>query len=471
MKTMSRNFIFLMVILTTVFAAAVIKQKITSPSRPAGENQAVYYCSMHPTYTSDRSGDCPICNMKLVKKDAETVKESKAVYYCPMHPTYTSDRPGDCPICNMSLIKKEATPAVLDSTADSHAGHEEAGDELQSIKALTLKELLSMKQGEICLLHKCKMGTCQIAMTEEFARLGKCPHCGEDLNVIIKDFVKPEGYSEVRMGEEKTQLIGVKTDTAKKMPLTKTIRTAGRIAYDPELYQAEEEYLQALKAYQKVKVSNVPELEAQAGKLVDSAKIKLRLLGINDALIQELEAKGEADKTLLYSDAGSSVWLYAPVYEYEMQLVKVGGKIEAEAAAMPGKKFQGLIRAMDSVLDPVTRTVNVRAVLENPEGGLKPEMFVNAVIRVDLGEVLAVPEEAIFRTGERNILFVEGENHTLEPRQVVLGVQADRFYEIKQGVLEGETIVVSGNFLIDSESRLKAALESAISGGGHQHAV
>lgn len=397
------------------------------------------------------------------KMNAE--QNGKVIYYCSMHPSYTSDRPGDCPICNMKLIKKEAS-----SPETAHEGHAGMSEELPGMKVLTLKELLSMKQGEICLLHKCKMGTCEIAMTEEFARLGKCPHCGEDLNVLIKDFIQAEGYSEVHLEEGKARLLGIKTDMVKQMPLTKTIRTVGRIAHDPELYQAQEEYLQSLQALEKAKSGNIPELTDQAAKLVESTKIKLRLLGLSDELIHGIEEAGKPDQTLLYSEAGSSVWLYAPIYEYELPLVKVGDKVQVQSSTFPGTKFEGIIRAIDPVLNPETRTARVRAILPNAQGLLRSEMYVNVNLQADLGKVLVVPEEAVFRTGERDIIFVvKGE--AFEPRQIVLGAKADQFYEIKSGVLEGEKVVTSGNFLIDSESRLKAALESAIGGenGGHQH--
>ena len=116
----------------------------------------------------------------------------------------------------------------------------------------------------------------------------------------------------------------------------------------------------------------------------------------------------------------------------------------------------------------MTRSVRVRAILDNKEGLLKPEMYVNASREVDLGEVLAVPDEAVFQTGEKNIVFVEKQNGLFEPREVVVGARADKFREIRAGLKEGEKVVVSGNFLIDSESRLKNALE-AVGGETHSH--
>jgi len=380
----------------------------------------------------------------------------KAVYYCPMHPSYTSDRPGTCPICNMNLVKKEA---------------EERGDvqkEENAPREFTIQELIQMKPGEICVLHKCKMGQCMMAMSEEFARLGKCPHCGEDLGVTIKN-VPPEGYAKLKLGPEKQEVLGVETAPVRKVRMTQIIRTVGRIAYDPDLYQTQQEYLQAISASQKAEASAVAEIKEQAARFIDSARIKLRLLGLSEELIKEIEAAGKPDRSLLYSDAGGRVWLYAPIYEYEMPLVKVGDKMEAEVSAIPGKKFEGIIRAIDSVLDPMTRSARVRAVLENPEGLLKPEMYANAVVQIDAGEKLAVPEEAVFATGEKNIVFVEKSDGSFEPREVVLGISTEKFSEIRSGVGEGEMVVTSGNFLIDSESRLKSALQGMGSKGGHQH--
>ncbi len=392
-------------------------------------------------------------------------KSGKVVYYCPMHPNYKTDHPGTCPICNMSLVKLETAPSAKASSESPAAKPAPAGAEP---RVFTIQELLKMKPREICLLHKCKMGNCVMAMTEEFARLGKCPHCGEDLGIVIKELT-PQGYGKVELSPEKQKIVGVKTSPAKKMPLSKVIRTVGRIAYDPALYQAEEEYLQALKSFQKANQGNIPEIKDQAARLVDSVKIKLKLLGLNNELIREVEKAGKPDRSLLYSDAGGKVWLYAPIYEYEIPLVKVGQTVEAEISGLPGKKFSGKVMAIDPVLDPATRSVRIRAILDNAEGALKPEMFANATLKTDLGEVLAVPEEAVFMTGDKNIIFVAKPGGAFEPREVGLGIKSEGVQQITSGLSEGENVVVSGNFLIDSESRLKAAFATMEEGGGHSH--
>ena len=267
---------------------------------------------------------------------------------------------------------------------------------------------------------------------------------------------------------QKQQFIGVTTAPVTRRPLTKTIRTVGRIAYDPELYQAEQEYLQALNALMKAAVSDSEDVRRQAEQLVEASRTRLRLLGLSDELINEMAAWQGPDRRLLGTDPSGEVWLYASIYEFELPLVKAGQTVTVDASAVPGKTLEGVIRSIDLVLDAATRSARVRAVLTNPERQLKPEMFVNASLVVDLGEVLAVPEEAVFSTGTRELVFVDKGQGLFEPREVTGGAKGDGFHEVRAGVAEGESVVTSGNFLIDSESRLKAALAGA-GEAGHQH--
>ena len=422
------------------------------------------------------------------------LRRSQTVYYCPMHPTYTSDRPGDCPICNMKLVRREA------GTGDQH---EHASEQFKSI----------------CYLHNCAKfhegKPCPMTVVAKPGEKVTCPICGthvaeaaagplpakkilywtdpmipgykapgpgkspmgmdlvpvyaEDAAAVAGAAPSPEGYAPVLLTPQKQQLIGVRTVAAQKRALTKTIRTAGRIAYDPELYQTEAEYLQSLKALAQAKAAGGAEGTEQAQRLVDSSRMKLRLMGLSPELIDEMADWDGPDKSLLLSDAEGKVWLYVPVYEFELPLVAVGQTVSVEVPSSAGTRFEGTIRSVDSVLDPATRSARVRAVLTDPDGTLKPEMFVNASIAVTAGERLAIPEEAVFHTGTQDIVFVDKGQGVFEPRQVTLGVKADGFYEVKSGIAEGEAVVASGNFLIDSESRLKAALQGAAAPPEHQH--
>ncbi len=270
----------------------------------------------------------------------------------------------------------------------------------------------------------------------------------------------PPGYASVLLTPEKQQLVGVKTALAKRQALTKTVRTVGTIAHDPELYQAEQELIQAQIAWQQAQANQTPEIAEQAKQLVESSRFHLRHLGLSEEMMNEISTWTKPDHRLLLGGAGQ-YWIYASIYEYELSYVRPGQVVSIDVSAFPGQSFSGTVKAIDPMLDPATRTARARIIVEDPQGVLKPGMYVNVSIAVTLGDVLAVPEEAVFRTGEQQILFVDKGQGLFEPRQVVLGAKADGLIEVKSGVAEGETVVTSGNFLIDSESRLKGALQGA----------
>ena len=437
----------------------------------------------------------------VVRKGGGHTAHEQIVYYCPMHPTYTSNKPGDCPICNMRLVKRESEPANSLTR--------------QPANPLTRKPA---NPEDICYMHNCPMvkkgQKCPMLVVAKAGEKVTCPICGThiaetarttaptkkilywtdpmlpgfkadkpgkspmgmDLVPVYEENVvggestaAPLGYAPILVTSQKQQFIGVKSALAQKRSMTKTIRTVGKIAYDPELYQAEQEYLQALKAFERAKVGTIPEVTEQAQSLVESSRMRLRLSGLGQDMIEEMANWDGPDKSLLLADPQGHVWLYATVYEFELPLVKIGQAITIDSLSMPNKTLEGTIRSIDSVLDPVTRSARVRAVLTDTDSVLKPEMFVNASIVVRLGDVLAIPEEAVFNTGTKQIVFVDKGQGLFEPRDVTAGVKADGYYEVKEGVAEGEAVVTSGNFLIDSESRLKAALEGMSGSGGHQH--
>lgn len=411
-------------------------------------------------------------------------REAAAVYYCPMHPTYTSDKPATCPICNMNLVPREE-PATAPSDTVTAATRDSPQD--------------------ICVLHNCPMlkrgESCPMLVIGKDGEELHCPACessvldasaapagkkilywtdpmipgyksdapgtspmGMELVPVYEEpspmapmAVSPKGYASILLTPQKRQFIGVKTAVAERRRMTQTIRTVGKIAYDPELYQAQEEFLQALRSHKESGRSSIPEVAERAERLVASSRMRLRLLGLSEELIEEIAERKESDRSLLLS--GDHAWLYATIYEFELPLVKVGQMVEAELPALPGNKLVGTIRSIDPVLDPGTRSARVRAVLKNLEGILKPEMFVNVTLAVEFGRVVAVPDAAVFDTGTNKIVFVDKGDGLFEPREVATGVRAGGYWEIKSGIRPGESVVTSGNFLIDSESRLKAALE------------
>lgn len=388
---------------------------------------------------------------------AHAVKDS---YYCPMHPSYTADKPGDCPICNMRLVKKEAAREI---------------------------EKKPMTPEEICLLHNCPMKNCSMRIT---GNAKDCPFCGAHLNkgkekkilyyrnpmnpqvtspVPMKD---PMGmdyaavYSEensveipgVYISPERQQLIGVKKEKVEKRPLTQQILTVGRVAYDPELFVVQQEYLQAVKMARELLSSQDVLVKEQATAMVEASRKKLLLKGMSPGEITELAEKGVPQEYLYLPLEQDQVWVYLTIYEYEMGLVKAGLPVEVQAVAFPGEKFGGEIVSITPILDPATRSVQARAQIENKEHKLKPDMYVNVEIHIDLGEKLAVSREAVMDTGERTMVFVAMPNGYFVSRQVKLGHLAGGYHEVLAGLDEGEEVVSSGNFFVDSESRLKSAI-------------
>ena len=405
-------------------------------------------------------------------RHSHSVLSGRNVYYCPMHPTYTSDRPGDCPICNMRLVARPKgfhDVCVMHNCAKIHEGR-------------PCPMLVVAKEGETVTCPVCGTyvtGPGQAAPKKilywtdpmmpgyKADKPGKSP-MGMDLVPVYEEtvgagtgqgLISPQGYAPILVSPQKQQLIGVKTAPAQKRAMTKTIRTVGRVAYDPELYQAEAEYLQALRAFQNTGETSLAEARQQADLLLEGASMRLRLLGLSDSFIREMAKWEGPDKSLLLADAKGRVWVYAPIYEFELLLVKVGQTIRIETAALPGKNWEGQIRSIDAMLDPATRSAKARVLVTDREGLLKPEMYVDVSLDIELGELMGVPEEAVFDTGTRKIVFVDKGQGLFEPREVKVGVKADGYVEIKNGISESESVVTSGNFLIDSESRLKSALD------------
>lgn len=255
--------------------------------------------------------------------------------------------------------------------------------------------------------------------------------------------------------------------------------------YSPELLATQREYLLAIKAADILK--NNPSVRAidNSLSLVESSKQRLRLWDITDAQIQELERIGEASKTVAFYSpisgtvikktavAGmkvspgeemytisdlSQLWILADIYEYELPFIRIGQSAVVSLSYDPGRVVNGRVAFIYPSLDPETRTAKVRFEVPNPGERLKPEMYANVELKIPLGKRLAVPREAVLESGERHVIFINHGEGKLEWRNAKLGVQAGDWVEILEGLKEGEQIVTSANFLIDSESRLKSAI-------------
>ncbi|OGF53489.1 MAG: hypothetical protein A2452_06700 [Candidatus Firestonebacteria bacterium RIFOXYC2_FULL_39_67] len=345
----------------------------------------------------------------------------KAVkYHCPMHPAYIADKPGDCPICGMKLVPMEK---------------KEEGKKKTIYRSTMIPAEISDKPG------KDSMGMDMVA---------------EEVMVPAEPSTVP-GLEKISITGEQEQLIGVKTEKVTKRNLTADIRASGRVAHDEELYNALSEYKQTLGTYADMKNSKISgENLKQTEEMLQSIRFKLAHMGVPAELADRMVKENKFSNLLYTNKSGGTVWIYAQVYDYEFGLIKEGQVIEASTTAVPGKKFKGSVISVGSYLDTETRTLRVRGEVENPGGLLKPEMYVDTLVHVLLGQKLAIPVTAVLDTGTRKVVFVKIGAGVYEPREIAAGAEGDNYYEVVSGVSEGEEVVTSANFLIDSECRLKS---------------
>jgi multidrug efflux pump subunit AcrA (membrane-fusion protein) len=264
------------------------------------------------------------------------------------------------------------------------------------------------------------------------------------------------GRAGFALSTERQQLIGVTRGRVEPRDLAVEIRAVGRVAYDPELYQAIVEYREAVAARRQLAASPLHEATRGADAVVRAAALKLRQRGGGEDVLKNFGPASRDPVSLLLPS--ESAWIYLQVYEYEAGLVAPGQEIRVTAPSAPGKVFTARVVSIDPIVDTATRTTRVRALVSTPGTSLRPESFVDARIEVPLGTRLAVPKDAVMDTGEHQIVFVVRGAGEFTPRAVTLGREAEDAYEVLAGLEPGDEVVTSANFLIDSESRFRAAL-------------
>ncbi len=379
------------------------------------------------------------------KKIATEKKEQ--IYYCPMHPNYTSDKPGECPICGMNLVPKKK-------------------DTKEEIKAEKDEVFISPEKQQL------------IGVKTDRVRF-----------VNFKKSVRAKGlieYDERRLFNVTTKIEGYVDDlfinyTGQMVKKGDPLFTI----YSPELVSAQQEYLLALKSKEISKDSGFPEIKKSLEGLIESARRKLKLWDITDAQIDNLEKTGNVKKSLtiyspysgfvvekkvvegmkimigdvLYKIADlSSVWVVADVYEHDIHSIKLGQSVQISLLSMPEKRFFSKVSYIYPYLESETRTVKVRMEVQNVDFVLKPNMYVNVEIDVNLGRRLSIDETAVIDTGERQIVILTVKKGHFKPVEVRIGSKVENYFEILEGLKEGDEVVINANFLIDSESRMKSAL-------------
>jgi RND family efflux transporter MFP subunit len=378
----------------------------------------------------------------------------KVLYWTdPMTPGYKSDKPGKSPFMDMELV-----PVYEGGASDSPEGSKDVKGYTSIHLGTDRQQLIGVQIGKV---EKRKM-------SKTIRAVGRI---AVDETALHHIHAKFEGYIEQLF----VDYIG--KPVRKGQPLASI--------YSPDLLATQQEYLLAYRAWRQFSQSGSPDLVRNGKELYDSARQRLLLWDIRPADIDRLEKTGTPLKALtlyspidgtvmaknavqgnrvmpgdsLFEIAGlAHVWALADVYEYELPFVHIGQTAAVTLSYLSGRQWSGRVTFIAPTVDEKTRTVKVRVELDNRDMTLKPDMFTEVRIEQSGGAVVAVPIDAVLSTGSRTIVFVPREGGRFEPREVQLGARVDGYYQVVSGLAEGDPVVTQANFLIDSESRLKAAL-------------
>jgi Cu(I)/Ag(I) efflux system membrane fusion protein len=463
--------VFLAAALGAVYTIAMHPRLLASASgqQSSGDRKVLYwYDAMNPQHHYDKPGKAPD-GMDLVPAYADqsnaspsqasspqgtgampmsgtSAQTGKILYwYDPMHPAYKSDKPGIAPDCGMALVPKYAD----DDMSKMPAGTVVIPNDKQvlaGVRTMVVERKPLMREIQT---------TAQIVADE---------------TRISHVHVKVDGYIDQVFVDYVGQLI------KKGDPLF--------TLYSPDLVSTEEEYLIAKRGNAILGSAPFKDVVQGARSLLDSTRQRLKLWDISDEQIKKLDETGKVERDLTFyspvtgfvtdrkafpqtsvtpdtelytvSDL-SSVWATADIFEYEVPFVRVGQRVTFSLSYYPGKIYSGAISYIYPTVDPQTRTVKVRVQVPNPDYALKPQMFADAQLHINYGTQILVPEEAVLDSGTVQQVFVVHDGGAFEPRKVTIGPVVDGNVAVLSGLKPGEIVVTSGNFLIDSESRLKTS--------------
>ncbi len=375
--------------------------------------------------------------------------EKKIVFYVdPMHPWYKSDKPGIAPDCNMALVPVyEGDEGKYQARNPSDPGMLEVSPEKQQLMGVTYGTAAYESGGDSV--------RAAARVTFDETRIAKVQSKLEGwIDQVFVDFTG-------KLVKEGDPLLTV---------------------YSPEALATQQEYLLAVKARDSMHDNPLHDMLGGAENLVAAARKRLELWDISEAQIDQIAGTGKTIKyltlaspisgfvmernafpkqrvaadTVLYTVADlSTVWVMADVFEYEASAVRMGQPATLTLSYLPGRVFRGRVSYIMPQVDPNTRTLKVRIEFSNPGFALKPDMYGEVELQGGGARRLVVPQSAVLQSGDRQTVFLDAGDGHFEPRVVKTGVQAGDRIEILSGLKEGDRIVVSGNFLLDSESRLR----------------
>lgn len=391
----------------------------------------------------------------LHKNDGHAKLEQSAtpLYTCPMHPFIIKDKPGSCPICGMELVKK-------------------LNDAQQNVAQSPEQQRQMEQLGRIALSPTQRVMANVATQEATFQSLAKTINA---VGVVQYDQSRQAKVTAWIAGRiDRLNVTSVGATVSKDRPVAEV--------YSPELVASQQEYLLAVKSRDQLNNSPIPSIAQNGEGLVASARQRLMLYGVKEWQLLELEKAGQPIIRLpiytpfsgvvieklvqqgQYVNVGdplfniadlSRVWIEIEVYESEFQNIKIGQTVEIRLPSSSGRPFTGRVAFIYPFLDPKTRTVKARVEMPNPGLKLKPDMFVQAEIRIGLGSALVAPVSAVIDSGKRQVVWIEAQPGLFEPREVQVGQRTDDKIQILSGIKPGEKIAVSGAYLIDSESQLR----------------
>jgi len=391
-----------------------------------------YVCPMHPQIIRDQPGNCPLCGMDLVVKQVDEEQmssgEKKILYWvAPMDPAYRRDGPGKSPM-GMDLVPV----------------YNEGGG--VSVKISPAVE------------NNMGVRTAMVERKRLWRRIDTVGYVDFDENKISHIHMRTKGWI------EKLEVKSEGERVSKGQLLFEI--------YSPELVNAQEEYIQALRSKNSIlieassdrlKALGIPGRQVQQLKQTKRARQYVPIYAKQDGIVSKLNVRegmfvDPMREVMSLADL-SSVWLLAEVFESQADWVKVGQSAEVRLSYLPGREWEGKVEFIYPSLNQKTRTLKVRLRFDNPNEALKPNMFANVTIYGGAkNNLIIIPREALIRAGaEERVIIAEGDGR-YSPRIVTAGIESGDFVEVVSGLSEGDRVVTSGQFLIDSEASLKASL-------------
>ena len=390
--------------------------------------------------------------------------QGKQLYTCSMHPFIIKDKPGTCPICGMELIKK------IDGSGPGGVATAEQKQQAEMLGHVSLSPTQRV------MANVATVAVTRTTLDKEINAVGTVQ------------------YDQTRQAKVTAWIAG-RIDKLYVNAVGATVTRDRPVAevYSPDLLSSQQEYLLAVKSREQLKNSPIPAIAGNGDGLVAAAKQRLMLFGVKESQIAELEKAGKPNIRLSiytplsgvvieklvqegqYVNQGevlftiadlSKVWVEIDVFENEVPYVRVGQQVEIRSSGDTHVAARGRISFVYPFHDPKTHTVKARVELANHGGRLKPDMFVNAVIRVPLVTGIAVPVTAVIDTGKRQVVWVESSPGMFEPRDVKVGERVEDKIQILSGLKPGDKVAVSGGYLIDSESQLTSGTRDSGLGTG-----